>query len=84
MTFTNASRDFGARPANRYAALRMGVAAPKNQPVAASDLHRLTGRIVGATVLAVIALCVAVILPVAFEALGNLTAVYDSLSPAAH
>lgn len=79
MTYIPASRDFEQRPANRYAALRSGLHA--DGAVAASDLHRLSARLVKVAVGVVVLLGLALVLPAAFAAVGDIAGVYDSLSP---
>ena len=81
MTYQPAPRDFDLTPRNRYAAMRMGLTQPRNRATDHSTLHRLSARLVTLAILCVIGLAVAVLLPPAFAALGDIAATYDTLSP---
>lgn len=79
MTYMPTPRDFDYQPKNRYAAMRMGVPVAANHPTDASDLHRLSARIVTGAVVAVIAIAAFTIVPSALEAFGSVTGIYDSM-----
>lgn len=81
MTYQPSPRDFDLTPRNRYASMRMGLSQPRNRATEASTLHRLSARLVMVAVVSVIALSVAVLVPPAFEALGNIAATYEGLGP---